>query len=289
MSCSNFLFLNLTTLISSSCGENGHLKIIGCSFIELNGISVRLNCGISLNAFTISSSSFAFCSNSALSISGKYDGIIEKCCFYCVVAVTGSVVYSTATFPSSISFSMSSNAFCPNLKQGSYVFYLHNLNTQIKNTNSTYSMVSYHTMFEFENTNYQFMYDSICHNGMGCVIRIGGTCDGYGNYTNHVNNSIVGTDWCYVHDWSSSIIIFSFSLYMDILHKKYSWNGKSSFVESTIFGCVFSPNNIFNRPIALPNYHLDLGLCKGKELPIGETKHNSISFRISLLVFHLFL
>jgi len=289
MSCNNYFFVNLSTVITASCAENSYFQVVGCHFISLNGVSVSITCSSTLNKVLISSSNFAFCQGSALSISGKYDGIVEKCCFYCVVAGSGSVIQSTATAPSSISFLMSSNAFCPNQYQGSYVFYLHYINIEIFNTNSTYSLVSAHTMFEFYGSNFLLKYDSVSHNGMGCVFRIGGTGDGGGNYTNHVNNTVVGSDWGFFHDYLSSPILFYSSLYLNNAHASFAYYGKSFYYDSVVFGCKFANNNVANTPLEIKNAHLNAGLCVGKYSINLETKSKHAVVLIPIMIFQFFI
>jgi len=288
MSCPNYQYQNFSKSISISCGIGGVFSIFRCIFSSLStGPSILLSHGTELNSFSIVDTQIKNCTDGAIKISGQYNGTIRKCCFYKDFASIGSVLCSSATKTSNLDILQSSNAFCPENKKGSYyVYQLSTLNLKIENTNSSYSMMKYHTMFDMYNIELQNKFNTLCHNGMGCVYRTSNV-NGVILNSNHYNSTVVDHDWSFLHNHGSTNIVYETNVFLFQPYSSFVYfGGASKIINSVILECKFSAKNISYTPTYIECFHIDANECNVMTLDgFHPTRKQKTSAKLSIIIF----
>jgi len=209
-------------------------------------------------------------------IDAKYDGNFTKNLFHKDYSGSyGMVLYVTNGASSNVLFESNTISYCPSNFEGpNHVIQFYYGKMVFKCLNCSYCAVSRHTMFDTYQMNFIHLYNHVNHNRMGCIYRPGGTGDGAINYTNHINNTVQGTDWGFIHDYTGKAIVFTKCLFVGSDHSSFAgYNHLAYYVDSFIFQCKFGPNTVPNTPTPISDLSFKCLLTYQNQL-----SHKSSSF-----------
>jgi len=271
MDCCNYTGSSLSR-ISPSCSQTVSFFVNLCGFYSLstssNGgaISVTNN----INMISVLSTVFYRCVaqyGGGIYTSGNMQGEFRKNCFgFTYSTGTGMTYFCTSSSGSKRMFEMNSITRCPPNYEGSlYVVDQYYGSCNITLCNMTYCLTSSHTMLDFIQTYHECRYNSICHNKMGAVYRVE-NANGIAEFSNHINHTVMGTDWGFSHDYGSSIILHSNNIYVDNLHSYFSYGKGASMTQCFVFGCSFAPNNVPTSPKEMKYVFLNTAFCEAPPL-----------------------
>lgn len=195
------------------------------------------------------------------------------------------VMVSYGSTGTKITFEENSLLKCPPNKEGVYyVVQFGKGNAEIHYNNCTSCMLSQHTMFHMDGVLFKCSHNSISHNALGILYRIISQ-SGTVTQSNHVNNQIMGTEWSVSHDFSGAVVTYSQCVFVDIPHRKFSWESKSTYSNCVIYNCGFGSNSVFSRPTEYPIQFFGTGQCVANLPSSNHIESHRIKFIAYFLVF----
>jgi len=239
-----------------SCPVHTTLFVFRCIFELVSGktaggaISVS---GGNVLYLSVAYSFFANCSAptaGCIYAAGISNGAFAYNCFLFDFVTSGQMttVQTSGEATTVVNFGFNSISKCPNNCEGIYyVAQFENGKIELKNSNCSHCKLSQHTVYHFMDINFLCSFNTVAENGAGVIHRIVGNT-GFFNYSNFVSNFIIGTQWTFSHDFSSATALYFRCVFVNNPFKTFSYGGKSTRSESSVFNCAFLSNNVPNTP-----------------------------------------